>query len=280
MQAFWFSLLVNSLFFIADIFIKFGSKELSAARLVYIRSIFTVILSGIWLSESGNIYPLPAFTVAWQLIGCSILCAIGLYTYVKALQLIHFVNVAVVGISGALIHYILGVVLYDEKVNPWFYVAALLSIAGILIQWRKGNQKEGLIYAMISSITWGFGYALLSIPLQHTNAIWGTFIMEFCTLTLTAFFLYFTDGTYNLLKPGMLRINLFFVALFTIFGSYFINICYQKFSLNILGFMQLAFFPYAVLAGYFLFKEKLSRTEWQGNWLIIAGLSIYFITCT
>ncbi len=280
MQAFWFSLLVNSAFFIADIFIKLGSRELSAGRLVYIRSLFSVVLAGIWLLASGNFYPLPSVTVTLQLIGCSILCAIGLFTYVKALQQIHFVNVSVIGISGALIHYVLGILLFDEKANPWFYLAAVICITGIVIQWRKGNQRQGLIYAIISAITWGFGYALLSVPLQNTNAIWGTWIMEFCILVLSALFLLFADSKFNLLKPGLWKLNLFLVALFTILGSYLINICYQQFSLNILGFMQLAFFPYSLFAGYFIFKEKLSKIEWQGNLMIVAGLVLYFFTCT
>lgn len=280
MLAFWFSLLVNSAFFIADIFIKLGSRELAAGRLVYIRSLFSVLLAGIWLLASGNFYPLPGLTVTLQLIACSILCAIGLFTYVKALQQIHFVNVAVVGISGALIHYILGILLFNEKANPWFYLAAIICIAGIVIQWRKGNHRQGLIYAVISAITWGFGYALLSVPLQYTNAIWGTWIMEFCILVLSALFLLFADRKFNLFKPGKFRFNLFLVALFTILGSYLINICYQQFSLNILGFMQLAFFPYSLFAGYFIFKEKLSKIEWQGNLMIVAGLVLYFITCT
>ncbi len=279
MQAFWLSLLVNTAFFLADVFIKLGSKDLSAPRLIYIRSIFSVALASIWLLGSGNFYPLPSQTVSLQLIACSILCAIGLYTYVMALKQIHFVNVAVVGITGALIHYVLGVVLFDEKASRWVYLAALLCVSGILIQWRKGNQRKGIIYALISSFAWGFGYALLSIPLQNTNAIWGSWIMEFCTLILSGLFLAYTDKNLSLFKPGMVRLNLFFVALFTILGSYLINICYQHFSLNILGFMQLAFFPYSLLAGYFIFKEKLSKMEWLGNSLIMGGLVIYFVAC-
>ncbi len=279
MQAFWFSLLVNTSFFLADVFIKLGSKDLSAARLIYIRSIYSVSFASIWLYGSGNLFPLPTGTAALQLLGCSLLCAVGLYTYILALKQIHFVNVAVVGITGALIHYVLGIVLYDEKVSQWFYLAAVLCIVGILIQWRKGNQRKGIMYAIISSFAWGFGYALLSIPLQTTNAIWGSWIMEFCILVLSALFLASADKSFRLMKPELGRISLFFVALFTILGSYFINVCYQIFSLNILGFMQLAFFPYSLLAGYFIFKEKLSKTEWFGNGLIIGGLVVYFAAC-
>jgi drug/metabolite transporter (DMT)-like permease len=153
-------------------------------------------------------------------------------------------------------------------------------VSRIVVQWRKGNQKDGLIYAVISAVTWGFGYALLSVPLRTTSAIWGTFIMEICTLVITAIFLSISDRPFSLIRPGIANINLFLVALFTILGSYLVNICYQQFSLNVLGFMQLAFFPYSLVAGYFLFKENLSRTEWIGNLVIFGGLLVYFVTCT
>ena len=279
MNAILFSLLVNTAFFLADIFIKFGSNNQSAARLIYIRSIFSVAFASIWLLGSGELFHMPDFRSLSWLVLCSFLCGIGLYYYVKALQGLHFVNVSVIGIMGAFIHYGLGVFLFQEKVSNWFYVAALVSCVGIGIQWRKNKNHKGLIDALISSVFWGFGYALMSIPLAHTSAIWGTWIMEIGILIMAAFALILQDPSYSLLRPKLNQWKLMAVAFFTILGSVLMNISYQKFALNILGFMQLAFFPYSIFAGYLLFKEKLNVHEWIGNTLVVAGLCIYYITC-
>lgn len=279
MSAFWFSLLVNTAYFLADVFIKLGSIQLKAGRLVYIRSLFSLGFASIWLLASGELMHLPSFPVAAALTGCSILCGIGLYYYIQALRHMHFVNVAVIGICGAFIHYSLGVVLFNEQVNAWFFLAALLSVGGIIIQWRKTKDKKGMLEAVISAICWGFGYALLSLPLEHTSAIWGTWIMEGTILLMSVLFLIGMDPEYSLLKPDLLNWKLALVAFFTILGSVMINISYQKFSLNILGFMQLAFFPYSIIAGYLLFKEKLNKWEWLGNTLVVAGLIVYFVAC-
>ena len=279
MNAIGFSLLVNTSFFLADVCIKLGSIQLSASRLIYIRSIFTVFFSGIWLILSGEFATPPAAPdMAW-LILCSILCAIGLFYYVKALQHLHFVNVAVIGIMGAFIHYVLAAFINNEQVNNWFYIASLFSSLGIAIQWKKTKAHTGLLEALISAICWGFGYALLSIPLANTSAEWGTFITEFSILLLAALTLIITDSEFTLLKPPLNNIYIIGIAVFTILGSLLINLSYQLFSLNTLGFMQLAFFPYSLIAGYFLFKEKLNVWEWVGNTLVVIGLILYFYFC-
>lgn len=279
MNAIGFSLLVNTSFFLADVCIKLGSIQLSASRLIYIRSIFTVFFSGIWLILSGEFATPPAAPdMAW-LILCSILCAIGLFYYVKALQHLHFVNVAVIGIMGAFIHYGLAAFINNEQVNNWFYIASLFSSLGIAIQWKKTKAHTGLLEALISAICWGFGYALLSIPLANTSAEWGTFITEFSILLLAALTLIITDSEFTLLKPPLNNIYIIGIAVFTILGSLLINLSYQLFSLNTLGFMQLAFFPYSLIAGYFLFKEKLNVWEWVGNTLVVIGLILYFYFC-
>jgi drug/metabolite transporter (DMT)-like permease len=120
---------------------------------------------------------------------------------------------------------------------------------------------------------------LLSIPLAKTSAIWGTFIMETTILLMAALLLIIQVPSYSLLKPKLNQWKIIAVAFFTILGSVLVNISYQKFALNILGFMQLAFFPYSIIAGYLLFKERLNKYEWTGNTLVVAGLIIYYVTC-
>jgi drug/metabolite transporter (DMT)-like permease len=92
-------------------------------------------------------------------------------------------------------------------------------------------------------------------------------------------YLILNDHTFSLLRPPVKDLKILAIAIFTILGSVLVNISYQKFSLNVLGFMQLAFFPYSLLAGYFLFKEKLNKWEWIGNTMVILGLVVYFYTC-
>ncbi len=277
MNLFLFSIGINTAYFLADLFIKLGSNQRSAGNLVYHRSVYTVAMTFLWLLLSGSIENPPQLTESLQLIGCGTFCVLGLYFYVKALQGLHFVNVSVVGITGALIHYLLGVFINNENFNAWFYVAALLCIVGIAIQWRKQSQHKGILAACLSAVFWGFGYALLNIPLQKADAVWGAFILEVCALILSGAFIFRFEPSFKLRKSIQYDHHLLLVAFFTILGSVWINYAYQKFNLSALGFMQLAFFPYAMLAGYFIFKERLSKLEWIGNSLVMAGLAVYYV---
>lgn len=277
MNIFLFSIGINTAYFLADLFIKLGSYNYTAGRLVFYRSIFTVILCFLWLLFSGAVFFPPSFKEFWQLIGCGILCVVGLFFYVKALQNLHFVNVSVVGISGALIHYLLGVWLNHESFNNWFYLALTLSIIGISVQWRKQSLHKGLIDACISAILWGFGYALLNIPLQKSNAVWGSFILELSALLLSGLFIFRFEPKNKLRSLNFKDYRIVLVAFFTVLGSVWINYAYQEFNLSALGFMQLAFFPYSMIAGYLVFKEQLTKIEWIGNSLVITGLIVYYL---
>ena len=274
MQAFYFSLVVNTLYFLADVFIKLGSIQYSAARLIFIRSLFSVVFAALMIPIFDGVFLVPdAFTFT-QILACSLLNAYGLFAYIKALQKIHFVNVAIIGIAGALIHYLIAGIIENKLPGTWFYLASIICVLGILIQWKDLTNKQGLWWAISSAIAWGFGYALLSFPLQHTSASMSTFISEF-TLLITSFVLIKREDH---VEQNSFK-SIFYMALiaiFTIAGSVLLNISYTKFNLNLMGFMQLAFFPYSLLAGFFIFKEKLSTREWIGISLIGIGLVIYF----
>jgi uncharacterized membrane protein len=60
-NAIWFSLAVNTSYFLADLFIKLGSGNHSAGRLIYIRSVLTVALASLWLVSSGDLNKPPNF---------------------------------------------------------------------------------------------------------------------------------------------------------------------------------------------------------------------------
>ncbi len=274
MEAFYYSLIVNTLYFLADVFIKLGSLQYSAARLIFIRSIFSVLFALILIPVFDNSFLFPNQLTLLELIGCSVLNAFGLYAYIKALQKIHFVNVAIIGVAGAMIHYLIAGIIEQKLPGIWFYLASIICVLGIIIQWKGMQNKDGLMWAVSSAIAWGFGYALLSFPLQHTSASMSTFISELTLLVCSFPFILKEES--KLISELKNTWKLALVAIFTISGSVLLNISYTKFNLNLMGFMQLAFFPYSLLAGFFIFKEKLSKREWIGIGLIGIGLVIYF----
>jgi drug/metabolite transporter (DMT)-like permease len=273
MSIFLFSLLVNTFYFVADLFIKYSSTKQSTAQILFFRSLYAVALASIFLLIEPAKILIPSGLHLGILIGCGFLNAFGLYAYIKALQTLHFANVSVLGITGALIHYAVAALFQNSVLGVWFYIASIFCMAGIGIQWKKQQSNAGLIWASTGAFTWGLGYALLTFPMQTTSASFATLLTEICLLV-------FAMGLgipKNISLAFKQSSSLFGVAFFTIIGSWLLNISYSKFNLNLMGFMQLAFFPYSLLAGYFMFKEKLSKKEWIGICLIGIGLLLYFL---
>lgn len=273
MSIFLFSLLVNTAYFTADLFIKLSTQQQSAWEIIRFRSIYAVLLSVVLIGITHEPLLVPETSQLALLIGCGLLNAFGLFAYIKALQNLHFANVSVVGIAGALIHYAVAGIFQHSVLGIGFYIASLFCVAGIAIQWKRLQSNAGLIWAVSGAVAWGFGYALLSFPLQTCSASFATLVTELCLLVVAI-----------LLGPNQSFVvafkqskNLFWVAFFTILGSWLLNISYSRFNLNLMGFMQLAFFPYSLLAGFFIFKEKLITKEWLGIGLIGIGLTIYFL---
>jgi drug/metabolite transporter (DMT)-like permease len=273
MSIFLFSLLVNTAYFIADLFIKYSSTKQPTGQILFFRSLYAVALSSIFLLIELDKILIPSGLQLGILIACGFLNAFGLYAYIKALQTLHFANVSVLGIAGALIHYAVAALFQHTLLSVWFYIASFFCMAGIGIQWKKQQSNAGLIWASTGAIAWGLGYAFLSFPMQTTSASFATLLTELCLLV----FALGMGIPKNISVAFKQSSSLFGVAFFTILGSWLLNISYAKFNLNLMGFMQLAFFPYSLLAGYFMFKEKLSKQEWIGISLIGIGLLLYFL---
>jgi len=275
-QVLFFSILVNSLYFLADVFIKLASLDGSSFRLLFIRSVFTLLLCYPLFLLTGEPLQATLNTAFFQLFGCALLNAFGLFAYIKALQKAHFANVSILGLLGALIHYLLALFWQNQPASSLFYLATVFCLAGVAVQWQKSGNNEGLIWAIASAIAWGFGYALLSIPLQSINSSTGTFVCETAILLVSLPFI-----KKNWLNNLHLKNSafLFLIALFTIAGSYFLYISYARFNLNLMGFMQLSFFPYSLLAGSLVFKEKLKKQEIWGLFLTGIGMLVFFLFC-
>ncbi|MCA0428012.1 MAG: DMT family transporter [Bacteroidetes bacterium] len=274
-QVIGFSLLVNSLYFLADLFIKLSSLQSGPFRLIFFRSLFAVALCIPLFLLSAEPLQLEPGLPLLELIGCALLNAGGLYAYIRALKDCHFVNISVIQITSAFVHYGLALLLQNQYPGFWFYLATLFCVAGIVIQWKKGKTHSGLLWAIGSAILWGFGYGLMSVPLQSINSSTGTLVAEFVLLMVSALFMRSETAFKFEMKQVLF---LFSIGFFTIAGSYFLYISYARFNLNLMGFMQLAFFPYSLLAGRLVFKERLTKVEWQGIALVLAGLLVYFFS--
>lgn len=99
-----------------------------------------------------------------------------------------FANILSVNIIGIIFQQLIAFFLLSEIVSTAFVISFILSIIGLAIHSNLPNNRKGLFWALLSSLSWSLGYSLLSVPLKKMEASWGSLIME-VTILLFSFIL-------------------------------------------------------------------------------------------
>jgi drug/metabolite transporter (DMT)-like permease len=271
-----------SCFFFADLLIRKYSFSENSFLFILKRSAFTSILALAWLYFSGAIIYSPSFSSSIQIIGCSLLCGLGLFFFVLANKSLPFPNVITINLFGLILQELISYFLLKEQLKDSFVPAMTISICGLLLMSSLPKSRIGLFYSILSTCFWAIGYALLSIPLKSTRIEWVTLMMEVTILALCLLFLLFRKNISFKdisLKSGLKTKNIIYpiIAMVTISGSLLMNYAYQHFKVAEISFFYITLFPMAILFSRLYFKERLSKIDWISNTLVIAGIVFYLV---
>lgn len=268
--------LAYACYFINDLLIKNYAPKLNTVFLIKLRTFFSVSFAVVWLIISGDWIAIPTAITFIQIIAISIVCGAGLFLFIKANQHLSFPNVIAINLLGLITQQIIAYLFLQEDSKKSYPISILLIIVGLLILASVPKLKKGIIYALLSTLFWSVGYALLSVPLKHTTAGWGSFIME--TVILISVLL---GSKYLDQKKGRTILSLsskgsfFLMGLLTISGSILFNYAYQNYQVSEVSLLYMLFYPSSILVSKLYFREKLELKEWLGNVFIICGV-VYF----
>lgn len=260
------------LYFINDSVIKYISQDYKAESLIRARGIFTLLFCLLWLILSREWQHLPDFHTLQAIFLISILNGSGLYFFIKANQNANFQNVIAINLTGLVIQQIIANFFLHEPVDKDIYVSLVIICTGFFILLQGSMKKTGLFYAILSSLFWSTGYALLSIPLKNTTPVWGTFLTELFIL-VTFMFLGVTKAGFSINKSLQIK-NIFIpiIGLTATVGAYLFNYAYTNFLVSEISLIATMFFPLSFLSGRLVFKENITRWEWVGNIFILIGI--------
>lgn len=140
---------------------------------------------------------------------------------------------------------------------------------------QNKNLIKGVIYAGTASISWGFLAVFLKVSLKYVDPItlsWFRFIIALIVLVIV---LYLRDKRkLNIIKHPPIVAIIAAVCLAINYITYIMGINKTSPS-NAQVFMQIGPMLLAV-AGIFLFKEKLSKTQLLGFLVAIGGFVLFF----
>jgi drug/metabolite transporter (DMT)-like permease len=226
-----------------------------------------------WLGVS------PALTL--EHVGLSIaLClfsGMGLYFFVKSVKespvslVIPLSSLNIFGLLTAV--FVLG-----ETWKNIYYVAFLLVLLGIYLIYQqeirfKSPQlfMKAMLGGLLASFFWGVSYTLFKYPIAWLGVLRFSFLLEFSVTSMVGMLIGVQGIRWSYLPQRAIRI----LAFCLVMGSVLLHVAYQFASMTQIVFAGKFQLIISLLAGQFLYREKLGVYQWLGISLLIT--SIYLI---
>jgi uncharacterized membrane protein len=271
------TLLINVIFYIVDLLNRKNSINSSSIKFLARRSLFTFLFAIVWLIVSNkiDIHSINYKNVL-EVILCSVLCGLGLYSFIEANKYLKFTNVLFIHAIGQILHQLFGFILFEEIISLEYVISFLIALIGVLLQAKIPSNRKGLMWALISTLAWTIGYSLMSIPLKEIDLVLSVVIVEFTILIFSSLIVVYRAKS---IKENLNKITWVYIiiGLFTILGSYLINYSYKNFAISSIGWINLIFLPLIALFNRIRFRERLSRVEIISNLLLLSAFLFYVL---
>lgn len=271
------TLLINAIFYLVDLLIRKNSINNSSIEFLARRSLFTFLFAIVWLIVSNTIdINSLNYKNVLEVFLCSLLCGVGLYSFIEANKYLKFTNVLFIHAIGQILHQLFGFILFKEIITVEYVISFLIALIGVLLQAKIPSNRKGLMWALISTLAWTIGYSLMSIPLKEIDLVLSVVIVEFTILIVSSLIVVYRGKS---IKENLNNITwvYFIIGLFTILGSYLINYSYKNFAISSIGWINLIFLPLIALFNRIIFRERLSQVEIISNLFILSAFIIYLL---
>ena len=119
---------INICFTIVDLMTRKTSLNVNSAKYIAQRSTITVCFTLIWMwLVNGFSIPIDA-TTTLQMIGCALICGIGLFTFIEATKHLAFSNLLFIQAIGPIIQQVIGKYLFNEQTNWSLYISFFIDV--------------------------------------------------------------------------------------------------------------------------------------------------------
>lgn len=265
-------------FYVADALQKKTSFKINTWSYLKVRSFYTFPLALIVSGFITRFSDFPDWLSLGKLVGASVICALGLFYYIKAVNHIHFSNVGSLSVVGNVFQWLLGWICLHESISWLDLPAMLLMFSGSMIQLFNTKLSKGAFYVLMCSFWWVCGFSLLSVVLKQVNIYWSIPIMEGTVLGLSLWASRF-DKKAQSPQPNKLQFHLWLVliAAFIYGGSILNHFAYLKIPVSTISLLQLSLMPLGYLLSLKLFREKASTIEWVSFLLGLAGFAYLYL---
>ncbi|MCK5039609.1 MAG: DMT family transporter [Candidatus Aenigmarchaeota archaeon] len=263
------------------------SNGLTKVPLLKIGNIKTVFYRGIFaniLLLITTLFYLPKinFSLNYILIAflISTIAYLSIIAFYKALKIGKIGLVSPVANSSVIFTILFSIIFFSESLSAIQAFSVLLIISGItLISINFSDLKNshflktssGIPHALITCLLWGLMYFLFKIPVMVIGPILTTFIIECGILLYSGIHLKISKTSFDIPNPVILT-YIFFVAFFGVIGTLFFNLGIKIYDVSIIAALTFSSPIVVALYGRFIYKEKLTLSQWLAILLILTGI--------
>lgn len=248
-------------------------------RLIFLRSLWTVPLIALTGGILAKGIDTNSLQIAFAHLPYILLSLVGLWSFVSSMKYQQ------TGISGSIILYIgffgslVAWVFTDDKLPVYFGFTAILYGIGLALL-SPGSMKNvtpwrGTVLALLAALCWAFANLGVKQGIERVG-FWNLSLMQECTVLCTSGLLHLytrkpppvpsgvniQPNTYSSILP---------LSLLTIGGVVFTNIALGELPVLHFALITMTQPITTLLVSAVIYKEQLSRRQWTGSLLLIAG---------
>lgn len=266
------------LFFIVDLLQKITSRNQHTWNYIFHRSIFSTSVSIMLAFVFFGSDTIPSSDKMGAIMGACVVCTLGLYFYIKAVNSLHFANVGALSIVGNVFQLAIGYWLFHEIFLWGDAISMALMSVGCVTQISFSKNKRGALYVLASTFFWTIGYVMLSRFMQNTSAGWTVPIMEATVLLTSCMILLFQRKSLSM-EPTKAKHNLILIAigLLIFFASFMNNLAFQQVPVSVISILQLSLMPIGYILSLRIFRERPSKIELFSFLTGFFGFGLYVI---
>lgn len=254
-------------------------KQLTTAKLIFLRSIWTVPLIAMTGVLMGNVTDFNSLKIAITNIPYILLSLAGLWSFVSSMKYQQ------AGISGSIILYIgfFGTLVAwyftGEKLPKHFSYTVILYITGLFLispgMIRDRTPWRGRVLALIAALCWAFANLGMKQGIEQAG-LWNLSLVQECTVLCASGLFYLGTRT-----PGVTEsttatgsgnpIQILPLALLTIGGVILCNASLGKIPVLHFALITVVQPVTTLFVSALIYKEQLSLRQWFGGILLMAG---------
>jgi drug/metabolite transporter (DMT)-like permease len=277
-QLYLYSILAFIIFILVQILTKKYSVQVNSVSFAYRRTAVTLLFSISWFFATGS--PSNAFNFAaiYQVLICAFLIGLGLISFVESNKHLPLTNILSIQMLGILLKLLFDINFNFHSAGIIAYLFLSLALLGLFLLLSLPENRIGVFWSLLSSLSWFLGYELIFEPMNKLGAPLTLLLIESVILMLTILILWYRKkGTELLNIASNLNAPIVMIALLNTLAILVLAYGSKLLDIDMFSILTICLYPIAIVLIRYLFNEMIVVKEWIGILCIFLSVILFYL---